>query len=58
MNNPTMTAMLAEDIQREHLRVASRHRHSHDSRRPPIQVSDHEPRERARKVLARWAWLR
>jgi hypothetical protein len=59
--HPTMTVMIAEDIQREHMRAASRDRLARavgHLGRPHAPVSHGEPREGARRVLARWAWLR
>jgi hypothetical protein len=56
-----MTVMIAEDIQREHMRAASRDRLARavgHLGRPEASISHREPRERARRLLGRWAWLR
>lgn len=59
--HPNISAMIAEDIQREHMRAASRDRLARavgHLGRPDAAISHREPRERARRVLGLWAWLR
>jgi hypothetical protein len=58
--HPTLSTMLADDNTRERLRIADRHRlaRAAGAVRTQAPVTDRQPREGARRVLVRWAWLR